>query len=171
MRVAQTITLTDEARATLTKWARGRSTPARLVQRAKIVLAAAEGLESKEIAAQLGGTRRTVGTWRNRFAKAGLRGFETDAPRSGRGPAVRAAKEAEIIRRTTQEKPPHANQWSVRSMAAAVGVSKDTVQRVWHDNGLQPHHTKTFKVSNDPQVAAAQLRLPKVPHPTSPQPL
>lgn len=153
MRVAQTITFTDEVRATLTKWARGRSTPARLVQRAKIVLAAADGLENKEIAAQLGCTRRTVGTWRNRFAKAGLPGIETDAPRPGRGPSVRAAKEAEIVRRTTQEKPPNANQWSVRSMAAAVGVSKDTVQRVWHDNGLQPHRTKTFKVSNDPQFA------------------
>jgi len=35
-------------------------------------------------------------------------------------------------------------------MAKAVGVSKDTVQRVWKDNGLQPHRTKSFKVSNDP---------------------
>ena len=35
-------------------------------------------------------------------------------------------------------------------MAEAVGVSKATVQRVWRDNGLKPHLTKTFKVSNDP---------------------
>jgi transposase len=151
MRVAKAITLTDEDRATLTKWSRGRSTPARLVQRAKIVLAAAEGRQNKDVAAELGCTRRTVGTWRNRFAEAGLAGIEQDAPRGGRPTTVRDEKEAEIIRRTTRETPPNATQWSVRSMARAVGTSKDTVQRVWRDNGLQPHRTKTFKVSNDPR--------------------
>ena len=151
MRVAQAITLTDEQRGTLIKWSRGRSTPARLVLRAKIVLAAADGRENKDIAAELRCTRRTVGTWRNRFAEHGLAGIEQDAPRSGRAPAVRSDKEAEIIGKTTQETPPNATQWSTRSMAKAVGVSKDTVQRVWRDNGLKPHRTRNFKVSNDPQ--------------------
>jgi transposase len=153
MRVAKVITLTDEQRGTLTKWSRGRSTPARLVLRARIVLAAAAGRENKDIAAQLHCTRRTVGTWRNRFAEHGLAGIEQDAPRGGRAPVVRSDKEAEIIRKTTQETPPCATQWSTRSMAQALGVSKDTVQRVWRDNGLQPHRTKNFKVSNDPQFA------------------
>jgi transposase len=151
MRVAKAITLTDEQRRTLTKWTRGRSTPARQVLRAKIVLAAAEGRENQDIAAELRCTRRTVGTWRNRFAEHGLAGIAQDAPRGGRAPAVRSDKEAEIIRKTTQETPPNATQWSTRSMAQAVGVSKDTVQRVWRDNGLQPHRVKNFKVSNDPQ--------------------
>ncbi len=66
---------------------------------------------------------------------------------------MRSDKEAEIIRKTTQETPPSATQWSTRSMAQAVGVSKDTVQRVWRDNGLKPHRIKNFKVSNDPQFA------------------
>jgi transposase len=64
---------------------------------------------------------------------------------------VRARTEAEIIRKTTQETPPQATQWSTRTMAQAVGISKATVQRVRRDNGLQPHRTKTFKVSNDPK--------------------
>lgn len=151
MRVAKAIALTVEQRATLTRWSRGRRTPARLVLRAKIVLAAAEGRENREIAAELGCTRRTVGTWRNRFAEAGLAGIQKDAPRPGRTASVRAAKEAEIIQKTTRETPPNATQWSVRSMARAVGVSKDTVRRVWRDNGLKPHRTRGFKVSNDPQ--------------------
>jgi transposase len=138
---------------TLTKWSRGRSTPARLVLRSRIVLAAADGRENKDIAAELGCTRRTVGTWRNRFAEQGLAGIEKDAPRSGRTPEVRAEKEVEILRKTTQETPPNATQWSTRTMAQAVGASKDTVQRVWRDNGLKPHRTKGFKVSNDPQFA------------------
>lgn len=153
MRVAKVITLTDEERTTLTKWSRGRSTPARLVQRAKIVLAAAAGAENKDIAAELGCTRRTVGTWRNRFAKSRLAGIQKDAPRGGRTPTVRGAFEVEIIRKTTQETPPNATQWSTRSLARELGCSVSMVQRVWRDNGLRPHRTKGFKVSNDPQFA------------------
>jgi transposase len=153
MRVAKAITLTDEERVTLTKWARGRSTPARLVQRAKIILAAADGLENKSIAAQLGCTRRTVGTWRTRFVKERLAGLEHDAPRGGRTPAQRIRFEAEIIRKTTQETPPNATQWSTRTLAKALGCDDTLVQRVWRDHNLKPHRIKGFKVSNDPRFA------------------
>lgn len=153
MRVAKVITLSDEERITLVRWSRGRSTPARLVLRAKIVLAAAEGRENKDIADELGCTRRTVGEWRIRFAEFRLEGIERDAPRGGRTPEVRAKFEAEILRRTTQETPPHATQWSTRSLAKAVGCNDTLVHRVWKDNGLQPHRTRSFKLSNDPQFA------------------
>ena len=153
MRVAKTIELTDDERAVLTKWSRGRSTPARVVLRAKIVLAAAAGRENKDIAQDLSCTRRTVGTWRNRFLEGRLAAIEQDAPRGGRPAAVRSKKEAEIVRKTTQETPPNATQWSTRTMARAIGVSKATVQRVWRDNGLKPHRIRTFKLSNDPKFA------------------
>jgi DNA-binding CsgD family transcriptional regulator len=58
MRVAAQIALSEEQRATLESWSRGRKTPARLVLRAKIVLHAAEGLENREIALKLGLTGR-----------------------------------------------------------------------------------------------------------------
>ena len=153
MRIATVIILTDEERTTLTKWSRGRSTPSRLVLRARIVLAAAGGRENKDIALELGCTRRTVGTWRNRFAALRLAGIEHDAPRGGRTPTRRAKFEAEIIRRTTQETPRNATQWSTRSLAKELGCSDTMVQRVWRDNGLRPHRTKNFKVSNDPRFA------------------
>ena len=114
MRRAQAITLTDEERTTLVKWARGRSVETRRMQRAKIVLAAAAGAENQAIAAELGCTRRTVGTWRKRFVAARLAGIERDAPRPGRTASVRAEHEAEILRKTTQETPPDATQWSTR---------------------------------------------------------
>ena len=105
MRIAKAVVLTANERVTLTKWARGRSTPARLVQRAKIILAAADGKRNDEIASVVGCTRRTVGTWRNRFAERRLTGIEKDAPRGGRTASVRAAKEAEIIaKKTTKPK-------------------------------------------------------------------
>lgn len=153
MRVAKAITLTDEERTTLLKWSRGRSTPARLIQRAQIVLAAADGRENKEIAVALGCTRRTVGTWRNRFEAERLSGIERDAPRGGRRATQRARFEAEIIRLTTQETPPNATQWSKRSLAKTLGCSDTLVHRVWQDNGLKPHRIKSFKVSNDPRFA------------------
>ncbi|MBC7820766.1 MAG: IS630 family transposase [Planctomycetaceae bacterium] len=94
-----------------------------------------------------------MGTWRNRFATERLVGIERDAPRGGRTPTQRAAVEAEIIRRTTQETPANATQWSTRSLAEAIGCNDTMVHRVWRDNGLKPHLTKTFKVSNDPRFA------------------
>jgi transposase len=153
MRVAVKIELTDIERSTLVQWSRGRSTPARLVQRAKIVLAAADGRENQVIAAELGCARKTVGEWRNRFAAERLAGIERDAPRGGRRPTQRERFEAEIIRKTTQETPPNATQWSTRSLAKALGCDDMLVQRVWKDNGLKPHRVKTFKVSNDLRFA------------------
>jgi len=120
MRIAKAMTLTDEERMTLTKWSRGRSTRARLVVRAQIVLAAADGRENKDIAAEPGCTRRTIGIWRNRFAAERLQGITHDAPRGGRKATQRDAFEAEIIPKTTQELPPNATQWSTRLLANAL---------------------------------------------------
>jgi transposase len=151
MRVAKVIVLSQEERTLLAKLSRGRSTQARVVLRAQIVLAAAAGQRNDRIAEELGCTRRTVSIWRNRFAAARVPGILKDAPRGGRAPVVRSLKEAEILRKTTQETPENATHWSTRTMAKAVGVSKATVQRVWRDSGLKPHLVKTFKVSNDRQ--------------------
>jgi hypothetical protein len=74
-----------------------------------------------------------------------------DAPRGGRTPAQRVRFEAEIIRRTTQETPPNATQWSTRTLAKAIGCNDTLVQRVWRDHNLKPHRIKGFKVSNDPR--------------------
>lgn len=151
MRVATSIVLTDDERATLSKWTQGRSTEVRLVLRAKIVLAAAEGTLNKQIAADLETDTHTVARWRNRFAEQRLAGITKDAPRGGRPTAERGVLVAEIIRKTTQETPPNATHWSTRTLARALGINAMTVQRVWKANGLKPHLTKSFKVSNDPK--------------------
>ena len=154
MRVAPQITLTDGQRAQLTRCARGRNVAIRLNQRAKIVLMAAEGRQTKMIAEVLGTTPPTVARWRLRFLEQGIAGIEKDAPRPGRKPTLSPATVQEIIRKTTQETPPQATQWSTRKMAAATGVSEASVRRIWHRHGLKPHRIKTFKLSNDPEFAA-----------------
>jgi transposase len=83
MRIAQSVQLTKDEIRILTKWARGRRTPTRQMQRAKIVLLAAEGHQNKTIANMLGINRVRVARWRQRFANHRLAGIEKDAPRSG----------------------------------------------------------------------------------------
>ncbi len=149
MRVACNIELTKEEREILDKWARGRSISLRKAQRAKIVLRAAEGLQNRAIAAELGMTLNTVGIWRNRFSEKRLAGIEKDAPRGGRRPKKRADLVRKIIEMTTQTKPKNATHWSVRTLASELQTNTTLVHRVWKANGLKPHLVKTFKISND----------------------
>ncbi len=151
MKSAPRITLTAAQRDILTRWSRGRKTPVRLMQRARIVLLAAEGKMNKDIAAELDIMPNTVVRWRGRFATGGLAAIEKDAPRGGRKPRRRDAVARRIIETTTQERPSNATHWSGRTLAAALGVDKSMVWRVWKANGLKPHLSRTFKVSNDPR--------------------
>jgi transposase len=157
MRRACPITLSDEDRSTLERWSRGRSTQARLVTRARVVLAAAEGWENQDIAAGLNISRGAVARWRDRFAAAGVAGITKDAPRGGRPPKGRQDLVRRIIEMTTQQKPANATHWSTRTLAAALGTNHALVSRVWRAHGLKPHLCHAFKVSNDPRFAEKLL--------------
>nr|MDQ3333333.1 helix-turn-helix domain-containing protein [Planctomycetota bacterium] len=102
MRTAPAIDVTDDERATLRRFARGRSTPARLVLRAKIVLRAAEGMRNKDVALELGTSRKTAGLWRERFADGRIEAIETDAPRPGRTPSIPGRIVELILHKTTR---------------------------------------------------------------------
>src|ERR1700693_541872 len=131
MRVAQALKLTGEQRAMLVRWSRGRSTPARLVLRTRIVLLAVEGMMNKDIARELDSDVNTVGRWRGRFAQHGLGGIEKDAPRGGRKPTKRAKLAPKIVKKTIAQKPQGATHWSTRTLAKALKIDKSMVQRVW----------------------------------------
>ena len=153
MRVARGVILNSEQRQQLERQARARSLPARQVERARIVLRAADGWQDKDIASELGITPEKAARWRNRFLDGGFAALQKDAPRPGRSHTVATDKVQEIVHKTTQEKPTAATHWSTRTMAVAVGVSAATVRRIWHAHGLKPHLSRTFKVSKDPQFA------------------
>ena len=150
MRVARGVILNYEQRQQLEQQSRARSLPARQVERARIVLRAADGWQDKDIARELSITPEKAARWRNRFLDGGLAALQKDAPRPGRPHAIPADKVQEIVHKTTQEKPAAATHWSTRTMAVAVGVSAATVRRIWRVDGLKPHLSRTFKVSNDP---------------------
>ena len=148
MRVAPEIILTSEEHVELTKLVRSKLSSVRLVQRARIVLLAADGMQNKAIAGQLGVGRVQVSRWRERYARLRLAGIERDLPRGAPPAKVDVARLVEL---TTQTKPEAATHWSTRTMATALGVSAASVSRHWRANGLKPHIVRGFKVSRDPR--------------------
>jgi transposase len=148
MRVAPEIVLTDEEHAELTKLVRSGLSSVRLVQRAHIVLLAANGMQNKDIARQLGVGRVQVSRWRERYSQSRLAGIERDLPRGAPPAKVDVARLVEL---TTQTKPEAATHWSTRKMAAELGVSAASVSRHWRANGLKPHVVRGFKISRDPR--------------------
>jgi biotin operon repressor len=151
----QPLTVSDQDAPTLRRWTRSSSIRAGLAQRARIVLAAAEGLSNTQIAEQVGCSRPTVLRWRSRYAAKGLAGLD-DQPRSGRPRTVRRERRAEIVATTQQPPPPQlgVTHWSTRSLAKHLGVSRMTVARVWAEHDLTPWRTETFTFSTDPQLHA-----------------
>ena len=81
-------------------------------------------------------------------------GLLKDATRPSRVKPLTPAKIKQVVHMTLHEKPPNATHWSVRSMAAAAGISYSSVQRIWQAHGLKPHLVETFKVSRDKNFAA-----------------
>lgn len=148
-RTTAPIVLSPKERFTLTAWVRSRSLALRLVQRAKMIEMAADGVLSQEIARRLQVSRPTVQLWRQRFLALRLPGLEKDAPRPGRIPRLSARKIHAVVEATLHTTPSQATHWSVRSMAKAQGISRTTVQRIWKQHNLKPHLLKTFKLSRD----------------------
>ena len=151
MRVAPSVVLTPEQRAELEARARSGKQPARMVERSRIVMLAADGWRNKAIAQHLKLTEHKVARWRDRFLAEGLSGIEKDAPRPGRKPRITAAKVEAVVKKTLREKPSNATHWSTRKMAKAVGLSERTIRRIWKKHGLKPHLVRRFKLSRDPR--------------------
>jgi transposase len=144
----------DEAeRSELKALTSRRKTGQALALRARIILACAQGMENREVAAQLKVDKDTVGKWRWRFLEHRLDGLR-DAPRPGAPRTIDDARIEAVIVRTLESVPKDATHWSSRDMAKASGLSTSSVQRIWRAFGLQPHRLETFKLSTDPDFVA-----------------
>lgn len=148
-RIAETIKLTETEQKTIDEWAKSKTLPVRVVQRARIIQMAANNYENIEIAAKLNISHPTVQLWRERFLSFRLPGLEKDAPRPGRIPRISMKKIKTIIETTLHKKPEDSTHWSTRTMAAMYGISDTSVQRIWKQYNLKPHLIETFKLSKD----------------------
>jgi transposase len=142
--------VTDTERQTLEQWARRPKTAQRLALRSRIVLACAEELPNRAVAQRLRVSSNCVCKWRERFRLRRLDGL-LDEPRPGTPRKATDDRIVEVITRSLEGPPPHATQWTTRSMADAMGLSKATISRIWQTFGLQSHRVDTFKLSADPQ--------------------
>lgn len=154
MRKIERISISAADRERMERLVRDRNTPQKVVWRARIVLLASDGLTAEAIAAAVGKSPLTVRRWRRRYVAKGVDGLLKDATRPSRVTPLSPEKIKQVVHMTLHEKPPNATHWSVRSMAAATGISHTSVQRIWHAHGLKPHLVKTFKVSRDKNFAA-----------------
>jgi transposase len=141
--------LTEPEREELVALTLRRKTAQALALRARIVLACADGQDSKAVAARQRVTPQTVGKWRARYVQQRLDGL-LDAPRSGAPRTIDDARVDAVIAKTLESVPDGATHWSTRSMARETGLSQTAVSRIWRAFGLQPHRQETFKLSSDP---------------------
>src|SRR5215472_9825383 len=141
--------LTVEEHTQLKSSAVSRPLPHALVSRAQVMLWSAEGQSNRKIADHLGWTQATVGKWRQRFIEHRLAGLY-DELRPGRPRSLEDEQIASLLKRTLSRKPPGGTHGSVRQAAQASGISKSTVHRVFQTFAVQPHRSRSFKLSTDP---------------------
>ena len=141
--------VTDTERATLISLANRSRTRPHLARRARLVLLCGDGLASNVVARKLHVRNQTVCKWRARFVRDRLEGLY-DEPRPGAPRSIGDAEVERVVIRTLETTPRGQSHWSVRGMAAATGLSRMTISRIWRAFGLQPHRSETFKLSPDP---------------------
>ena len=141
--------LHPEEQRELERRVRAATTSRRDCQRARIVLLRAEGVKQRDVAERLGVSVACVNKWSQRFDREGLAGLR-DLPGRGRRPTIPLETVEKVVTEAGRT-PPGRQRWSTRTLAAAVGIAPSSVGRIWHQQGLKPHRTKTFKLSSDKQ--------------------
>jgi len=149
-RTAMQVSLNPADSQELQRWIGAHRTPQQVAQRCRIILAAAEGKQDKDIAGSMQINYKTVALWRHRFCNEGPDCLWEVAAGRGRKPYITTDRIEKVITATLQTRPAGATHWSCRTMAEEQGVSKSTINRVWQSHGLKPHLTKQFKLSRDP---------------------
>ena len=149
MALSKLLSLSAGERTEVQAHLRKHNLPAAVAQRMRIILALADGSTYREIAESLGTTAPTISLWKRRYEQDGIVGLATIRP--GQPPSkLTAGLRARILAKTQQSPPDGSTHWSLRKMAAYVGVGKELVRKVWKEADLKPHLLERYMASNDP---------------------
>ena len=146
------LVLSPSERRALQRWVAQQKTAQALALRARIILACAQGHSNNDVSAQVGLGSQSVGKWRRRFLAKRLDGL-LDEPRTGAPRKITDADVERVVTLTLETTPTDATHWSTRSMARHTGLSQSAISRIWRGFALEPHRTRTFKVSENPRQA------------------
>lgn len=148
---AEAITLTIDQRLELEQMMQSRSLPAGDVFRARLILMLADGLPYRTIEERLDTTAPTISRWKERFLQQGVAGL-LEMRHPGQKPSViTPALQAKVLDATRRKPKDGSTHWSCRKLAAQLGISKDTVHRIWQRAGLKPHRLERYMASDDPE--------------------
>ena len=150
--VSKRIVVSPEDRAELERIVRSRRAERRIVERAQVVLAAAEGLSVREIAERVGCSENLAGRWRARYERDGMKGLK-DAPRSGRplthGPEKRALLIAKACTRPPEtESGQRRERWTHRQLGEQVGISESRAHVILSRAEIKPHRTEYWVMTD-----------------------
>jgi transposase len=148
-RPAKALTVSTEERLQLESIARSQSLPAGIVKRAQMVLRMADGESNTNVARRYRVSRPTVTMWRTRYRQRGIAGLHNEL-KPGRPRSTSEEQVAQLIDTALRSKPKGKTHWSGRGLAAETGLSKTTVHRYLSLFGVQPHRSRSFKLSTDP---------------------
>lgn len=147
--------LSEVQRQELERAVKAHDTPQQVAKRCRIILMKAQGESDEAIAGQIGVSRHTCRLWRRRYEQDGAEGLWRIA--EGRGRKMSEGLAERVVKATVETKPVGQTHWSSRLLAKEQGVHASTVARIWRDHRLQPHRTKGFKLSRDPQFVPKLL--------------
>lgn len=159
VRTAALIHLTREERQTLKAWIRSALQQQRLAERARVVLLAAEGRSTEQIASALGTRPARVSKWRTRFAARGMSGL-ADGVKAGRPARYSAAVETRILELLEQPPPAGRRSWTGRLIADVLGdLSVDQVWRVLRARGVHLARRRGQYVEVDAEFSSRQVDI------------
>jgi putative transposase len=153
------IELTTEEEQTLTMWSKAGTTEQRLAQRARVILASAQGLDLPEVVHQSGLSRQNCSKWRARFLAERLPGLQ-DRPRAGRSLTISPELRLKVTALACTKPQDGSNAWTLRKLERALGVSNSSVYRILNEGQLKPHKVEYWcSRSRDPEFEAKQAAI------------
>jgi transposase len=145
------VVLTQDEHKELQQMSVSRTLPAGDVFRARLILMLAAGRSYAEVQERLNTTAPTISLWKKRFVEYRIVGLMEERHPGQKPTVITPPLQAKVLAATRRKPKDGSTHWSCRKLAKELGISKDTVHRIWRIAGLRPHRLERYMASNDPE--------------------